>query len=229
VRVGLPGGVRAGSAEAAAFGATVLCLVMAADDRAESREEVRQVATGAPRGGLDQWFAPGSRAGLWAGLSLIALSLLGAAWIFQGRADALALERDPVRVEGQVVRLWVTRENNGPHYRVEYEYAAGAGDGARVFRDETQLVRGHYDLLREGGPIVVAVCRTDPANHQVVGGRPRDFSTAETMRVPTGLAGLLAVAGAITLWSWWTSGRRPGSAGVRVLKTATVTRGGATE
>jgi len=181
---------------------------MAADDRAESPEHVQPLAGGAPRPDPGRWFRPATRAELWTGLALITLALLGSGWVLKGRADARALEQDPVRVEGKVVRLWVTRENNGPHCRVEYEYAIPPA-GAQVVRDETQLVKGHYDMLREGGPIVVAVCRTDPANHLVIGGRPPALATAETQRVSLGFLGLLGLCGATSVWAWWVSGRKP--------------------
>ncbi|HKB05639.1 MAG TPA: DUF3592 domain-containing protein [Gemmataceae bacterium] len=184
---------------------------MAADDQAESRVEVHVIATGEPPRGFGQLFPPGTRTELWAGVGLIVASLLGAAWVLHLRFEALALERDPVRVEGTVVRQWVTKENNGRHYRVEYEYATEAG--GRVYRDETQLLEGHYNLLREGGPIAVNVCRTDPANHQVIGGRSPTFASETPVRVSLGLLGLLGLGGAVNLWWWWVSrGKaRPGA------------------
>jgi hypothetical protein len=198
---------------------------MAADDRVESRVEVHVFGTGEPPHGFGRFFQPATCAELWAGLSLVGLSLLGAAWVIHGRSAVLALERDPVRVDGRVVRLWVTKENNGHHYRVEYEYAAEAG--GRVFRGETQLLPAHYDMLREGGPIAMNVSRSDPANHQVIGGRPPMFASAESMRVPLGFVGLFAAAGAVNLWWWWVSRGTAGLAGVLVVGTVAGRRTGA--
>jgi hypothetical protein len=164
-----------------------------------------------------RFFPPATGAELWAGLVLIALSLLGAAWVIKCRAEALALEHDSVNRVGKVMRLWKTPNHGGWYYRVEYEYAAPPELDVQIFRNATELPKEHFDRLHEGGPITVKVCRTDPANHQVVGERHRVFSSTAVLFFNLGLLALLALGGIMNLWWWWISHRKLGPAQVVVL------------
>src|SRR4029453_1470132 len=125
------------------------------------------------------------------------------------RASALALENDPVHVQGKVLRLWTTNENNGRHYRVEYAYSAPPGADSRHFQNKTELPKEIFNRLKEDGPIAVKVCRTDASNHQVLGERPRAYLDNASLRQTLGILALLAGAGAINLWWWWVSRREP--------------------
>jgi hypothetical protein len=51
---------------------------------------------------------PVSRAEFLLGVVLILLALLGIWYVIRTRSDTLALERDPVSVQGTVLALWVT-------------------------------------------------------------------------------------------------------------------------
>ena len=183
---------------------------MATDDPIPSRSEIHLFATGGPRRGLFRLFPPATRSELWGGLAFLVLSLLGAPWVLKCRSEALALEQDSVNVEGKVVRLWRTKPKNRTHYRVEYEYPAPPEAHPAVFRDKAELDEQHFIRLKEGGPIAVKVCRTDPANHQVVGESPRVFLDTAATVFCLGLLALLALAGVINLWWWWISRREPG-------------------
>src|SRR5262245_6206196 len=103
----------------------------------------------------------------------------------------------------------MTRAKKGWRYCVEYDYPALPEAGPPTFRNKTELPREYFDPLKEGGPIATKVCRTDPANHQVAGQPPRTFSSTAATLFCLGLLALLALAGAINLWWWWVSRRKP--------------------
>jgi hypothetical protein len=159
-----------------------------------------------PRGFFRQ-FSPATHAELLAGLVFILLAVAGAAGVIKLRYEALALENDPLRIEGKVVRLWKTRANNGWRYRVEYEYRTGAEDDAPVVRNQTSVYEEYFNGLREGGPMTVVAGRTDPANHKVMGETPRIFSSTLAVLFSVGVVATLALAGVIDLW-WWCVSRR---------------------
>jgi len=179
---------------------------MASDEQTTTRAEAHLPRAGAPRWGLYRLFPPATRAELWAGVTLIVVSLLGAGGVVKGRSDALALEQDAVYVEGTVVRRWMTPAKNSWHYHVEYEYPAPSAADPQAFHDTARLSEEYFNRLREGGPIVVAVCRGDPANHQVVGESPCLFASATATLVSLIFLALLALAGVINLW-WWSISR----------------------
>jgi hypothetical protein len=190
---------------------------MATDDPVLSHSEIHLFATGEPRRGLFRLFPPATRSELWGGLACVVLALLGAAGVLKCRADALALEQDSVNVEGKVVRLWTTKPKNRTYFHVEYEYPARAEADTPTFQDKAELDEQHFHCLEVGGPIAVTVCRTVPANHQVVGESPRVFSSTSATLFCLGLLALLAVMGAIMLWLWWLCRRQPQAAQVFVL------------
>jgi hypothetical protein len=196
---------------------------MGGDDGIRSRSEFHLLATNPPE--YSHWFLrlfpPASRAELWGGLALIGLSMLGAAWVIKCRSDALSLERDAVTVEGKVLRLWVTT-GKGSGLHVAYEYPDPLELGARTFRDETKLDDEHFALLKEGGPVAVDVCRTNPANHQVVGKDRRVLASNAALVFCIGLLALPALAGVINLWWWCVSHRKPGPCQVFILSVKTV-------
>jgi hypothetical protein len=179
-----------------------------ADDPLPARDEIPPPAAAGPFRGLFRDFPPATRAELWSGVVLIALSLFCAAWLIKWRFDALALERDSVTVEGKVLRLWTTRANNGPAYRVEYEYSAPLEAEPRVFREQVQLYEEYFNALREGGPIAVTVCRTDPTNHRVLGEAPRASSSIAALVFGLTFVAFLALVGGFNLW-WWICRRKP--------------------
>ena len=164
--------------------------------------EIRRLPAGESSRGSFKYLPPATRAELVLGSALIALSLLGVWWAFQCRSAALALERDSVIVEGKVLRLWVTRGKSHTHH-VAYDYPAAPQAGAPGLQGEDELAEKLFNRLEEGGPIAVTVCRTDPANHRVSGGRPRAFSEAWSFPGALGVLSALALAGAINLWWWW--------------------------
>jgi hypothetical protein len=166
-------------------------------------------ATAAPHRGLFRLLPPATRAELWAGLVLIGLSLLGTAWLLKCRSDTLALEQDSVTVKGRVLRLWITT-GKGASFHVAYEYPASTGGDAQVFRNEIVMSEKRFDALKEGGPIAVMVCSTNPANHQVVGERPRTWSSSAAVLLYLGFLALLTLAGVVNLGWWWVSCRKPG-------------------
>jgi hypothetical protein len=190
---------------------------MTADGPISSHREIHFFATCEPRRGLFRFFPPATRAELWCGLAFIVLSLLGAAWMIQCRFQALALERDAVTVEGTVVRLWVTTNKGSVIHHVAYEYPAPPGEEARTFQGKTKLPEEHIAFLKQGGPIAVKVCRTDPANHQVVGESGRVLASTAAFALCLGLLAVLALAGAVNLWWWWISYRKSGPAKVFIL------------
>jgi hypothetical protein len=180
---------------------------MATNDPLPPDSEVHLFATvGFPRG-LSRFFPPATRAELWCGLVLIGLSLLGAAWFLKCRSDALALQQDSAIVQGKVVRLWITT-GKGASFHVTYEYPASVAADAPVLKKEALLYKEHFDRMKEGGPSSVRVCRSDPANHQVVGAPPRIWSTGAALLLYLGFLALLMLAGVINLWWWWVSYRR---------------------
>jgi len=102
---------------------------MAADAPVSHHTEIRLFATGEPPRGMYRLFPPATRTELWAGLGFLGVALLGAAWVLKCRFDALALEQDPVIVEGKVVQLWKAPNRRHWYYHVGYEYPAPPADG----------------------------------------------------------------------------------------------------
>jgi hypothetical protein len=129
------------------------------------------------------------------------LSIIGAACLIKARSDAIALERDSTIVEGTVVARWVA----GRRHVVAYEYHAPNGS---VHGGQARVTVEHYGRLRVGGSLSVMVCRSDPANHQVVGAYPRIFSTRATVPFYAGVLIVLAGVGVALLWLWWASAGR---------------------
>jgi hypothetical protein len=181
---------------------------MAAEDSMPSLAHSLPSATGKPDHWLFRYFPPGGPAELWGGLVLIGVSLLGAAWVIKCRSDALALERDGVTVEGKVLRLWVTT-GKGSSFYVAYEYPVPPELEAHTFLGETRLDQEQFAKLKEGGPVAVRVCRTDPANHQVLGEPHRVFASIAALAFCLGFLALLALAGVVNLWWWWICRGRP--------------------
>jgi hypothetical protein len=170
------------------------------------RDIRRSPAGGSPRFLRDG--TPVSRAELLLGLALILLSLLGTWYVFKCRSDALALEGDPVVVQGKVLALWVTT-GKGSHHHVRYEYAASTEDGLLVQRGEAYVSEKDYRRLEVGGPVPVVYCRTNPANH-VLKCLPAGMSANWwAVLVYLVMMGLLAAAGCINLWAWWVARARP--------------------
>jgi hypothetical protein len=123
----------------------------------------------------------------------------------------------PFHVAGKIVRLWTTEARRGLHYQVEYEYHAPPGVDGQLFRNQTQLPQERFERLKVGGPIAVKVCRTAPANHQIVGEGPRVFSSTAATLFNLGALAVLVLGGVINLWWWWISHRQPGAPQVVVL------------
>jgi hypothetical protein len=142
-----------------------------------------------------------SGAELLLGLALILLSLLGTWYVLKGRSDALALERDPVSVQGTVLGLWVTT-GKGAAYHVRYSYRVGA-DNSLLLRQEATLTEKQYRQLKVGGPVPVLYCRTNPANHLLQGTPPPSFASWWVVSVALLVLVLVAAAGCINLWAWW--------------------------
>jgi hypothetical protein len=179
---------------------------MSADHPTATRSKIHMFAAGEPHRGMYRYFPPATRAELWGGLAFIVLPLLGAVWVLTCRSEALALEHNSVNVEGTVARLWVTYDvKKRPHFHVAYEYVAPAGDDLPVFRNEVEFSERRFAELKRGEPIILKVCQTAPANHQVVGTPPRIFLSAGTSLFCLGILSLLALAGTIMLWWWWVS------------------------
>jgi hypothetical protein len=146
------------------------------------------------------------------------ISLLAAMWAFKCRTDVLALEQDSVIVEGKIVRLWVSSANNGLHYRLAYEYPPTPHAEARWLQGQDELSERDFNRLAEGGPVAVKLCRSDPANHVVAGGRPRAFSNPLALPFVLGILSILALAGVMNVGWWWMC-RGPRSVGaVLVLR-----------
>jgi hypothetical protein len=185
---------------------------MAIDNPMPAQISLRLFRAGQPPRGLYRFFPPATRTEFWAGSILVALALLGTAWVTKCRCEALALEQESVNIEGKVVRRWTTQERRRVRYRVEYEYPASGEVDGRVFRDWTELPEEYFKRLQDGGPISVTVCRTDPGNHQVTGEAPRVFSSSAAMYFCLGVLAVLALAGVLNLAWWWISYGKPGPA-----------------
>jgi len=191
---------------------------MAGNYTASSLGEIDLHATSWPRSVMARLFPPATRTELWAGLALVVLSVLGAVWVVKCRSNALALEQNSRTVAGNVVRLWMTEAKKGWRYHVEYEYIAPSEVVLHPLRNEAELPKDYFERLREGGSIAVQVCRSDPANHQVVGAHPPVFSSASATFVYLSILTLLALSGTINLWWWWVSHRGPRRAQVWILR-----------
>jgi hypothetical protein len=128
--------------------------LMVTDDPIPHASEIQLFTAAEPRRGLCRYFPfpPATRAELWGGVVMIALSLLGAIWVLKCRVEALALEQDSEIVEGTVVRLRVTKDvKNRPHYWTEYD---GPLDLQTVIlRREVELPKDHFDRLKERGTV----------------------------------------------------------------------------
>jgi len=182
---------------------------MAPEDPILFRQEIHVLATAAPRHWFGRFFPRATRSELWGGLGFIFLSILGAVWIVKCRADALALERDNVTVEGTVFRKWVSTGKGSTKY-IAYEFAAGSeGEAPRTIHGDTRIDAAYFESLKPGSPISIKMCRTDPDNHQVIGGQGHFISSSGAMFVCLGVLALLALAGAINLWWWWVCRRLP--------------------
>jgi hypothetical protein len=145
---------------------------------------------------------PVSRAELLLGLTLILLALVGTWYVFKCRSDALALERDPVAVQGKVLALWVTT-GKGSHHHVRYEYSAATDNGPRVVRDEAYVPTTSYHRLEVGGPVLVVYCRTNPTYHWLGSVPPPASANGWAAVAFLFILALLAAAGCINLWAWW--------------------------
>jgi hypothetical protein len=159
-----------------------------------------------PRGKLSRmwarYFPLGGPEELWGGLVLIIVPALLAAWAGKCRSEAIALEQDPVTVEGKVLRLWTTPGKGSRIPHVAYEYPAPPGLEPQTFQGEGRIKDALFARLKEGGPITVKVCRTDPGNHQVVGEFPPRLSST-SFAVWLGILALPALGGINCLWWWW--------------------------
>jgi hypothetical protein len=139
---------------------------------------------------------------LWGGLALVIIPALLAALAIKWRSEAIALEQDPVTVEGKVLRLWTTPAKGSRTPHVAYEYPAPPGSAPQTFQGEGRIKDALFARLKEGAPITVKVCRTDPGNHQVVGEfPPRLSSTSFTVWLV--ILALPALGGINCLWWWW--------------------------
>jgi hypothetical protein len=162
--------------------------------------------TGGPLGRLfERLFPPATWAELVAGMALVGISLLGGWWVLRYRADALALERDAVVFEGTVSRLWLTY-GKVSHYHVAYQSPAGPEASAPLLQGRADLSKEHFDRLAEGKPVAVQVCRSNPANHLLVGARPGLGADPADMAAACIILVLLLMAGMVNLW-WWTCSR----------------------
>jgi hypothetical protein len=176
---------------------------MAPEDPILLRCEIHLVATPRPRHWFARFVPPATRAELWGGLGFLLVSVIGAIWVIKCRSDALAFERDNVTVEGTVVRKWVSVGKGSTKY-VDYQFMADSdGEAPRTIRGETRVDAAYFARLKPGAPVSIKMCRTDPANHEVVGGKGHVFSSTAAMLVCLGVLALLAFAGAVNLWWWW--------------------------
>ena len=173
------------------------------------QQDVFLVARSQPRHWFARFFPPATRMELWGGIFFILIAIMGAVWVMKARSDALALERDPVTIDGTVLRKWVTHGKGAGKY-VAYEYTAATEGGAqRTFHGDARVNDTYFERLKVGGPIGIAACRTDPANHFAVGGPGRVFSSGLAVVVSLGVLAFLALVGAVHLWWWWVCRRMP--------------------
>jgi hypothetical protein len=149
----------------------------------------------------------GSRAELLLGSFLVGLSLLGAWATFKCRADFLALEQDPVVVEGRVLKLWVTASKRSRTHHVLCEYSAQTETGSSVVERKEKLPEKSFSQLTVGGPIAVQYCRTDPENCLIQGQALPTFSNAGAVVAALAILGVFALIGCINLWAWWATRR----------------------
>jgi len=175
--------------------------------------QIRVVSAGELSRGLFRYLPPATSAEFLLGAALIVLSLLGAGWAFQRRADALALERDSIIVEGKVVKLWITH-GKGVHFRVTYQYPESGDLATLMFQGEDALPEREFHQLDVGGPLAVKVCPADPANHLIHGARPRPFSNPAGFPIALAVLVAMALAGIINL-GWWWACRRCRASGFR--------------
>ena len=165
------------------------------------------VATSRPRHWFARYFPPATRMELWGGIVFILIAIIGAAWVMKCRSDAVALEQDPVTIDGTVVRKWVTYGKGAGKY-VAYEYRADVeAEAPRTFHGDARVNDAYFERLKVGGPIGITACRTDPGNHYVVGGPGRIFSSFDAVIVSLCCLAFLAIVGAVHLW-WWSVCRR---------------------
>jgi hypothetical protein len=149
----------------------------------------------------------GSRAEFLLGSFLVGLSLLGAWYTLKCRNQFLALEQDPVAVEGTVRKLWVTGSYKSRTYHLLCEYPVQTESGDRVLERERQLPATSFSRLAVGGQVTVTYCRTDPENHVVEGQFPPTFSTLGAVVAALVVLGILALIGCVNLWAWWATRR----------------------
>ena len=152
---------------------------------------------------------PVSSAELLLGLALILFSGLGTWYVLSCRAGALALERDPVSVQGKVLDLWVTT-GKGAHHHVRYEYSAATDTGPLAFRRKTTLSEKDYRRLEVGGAVTVTYARTNPAYHVIGGAPPPAYTNCWALAAALFILALLAAAGCINLGAWWVARARRG-------------------
>jgi len=173
------------------------------------RRDIYLVATSQPRHWFARFFPPATRLELWGGIGFILVAVIGAVWVMKCRSDALALERDPVTIDGTVLRKWVTYGKGAGKY-VAYEYTADTESGVpRTIHGDARVNESHFERLKVGGPIGITACRTDPANHVVVGGPGRIFSSSGAVVACLCFLAFLALVGAVNLWWWWVCRRMP--------------------
>jgi hypothetical protein len=176
---------------------------MALEDPIQYHRELHLVAITQARHWFGRFVPPATRAELWGGLGFILVSIVGAIWVMKCRSDALAFEQDNVTVEGTVLRKWVSAGKGQTKY-ITYEFTAGPeGEAPRMIHGNTIVNGAYFERLKPGSPISIQMCRTDPANHEVVGGQGHLFSSGGAVLVCLGVLALLALAGAINLWWWW--------------------------
>jgi hypothetical protein len=174
-----------------------------------------------PRRGLFGCFPPATRAELFGGLLFLFLSLLGTAWVIKCRSAALALEGDAAIVDGTVVRLWITTGKGSGVHHVAYEYALPPLPAAHSFHGETRLSDEQFARLRQGGPIAVRMCRSDPANHRLAIEAAPVLASTAALAFSLALLAVLALAGGINLWWWWVCRGKPASAQLIIFGTET--------
>src|SRR5262245_48697321 len=173
------------------------------------RRDICLVATTQPRHWFSRFFPPATRLEFWGGIGFILVAIVGAIWVMKCRSDVLALERDPVTIDGTVLRKWVTSGQPAGKY-VAYEYTADTESRVpRTIHGDARVNDAYFERLKVGGPIGITVCRTDPANHEVVGGPGRIFSSSGAVVACLCFLAFLALVGAVNLWWWWVCRRAP--------------------